>query len=238
MKDHIPKDQVAYQKGRNTTEQVMCMRLLIGKAITSENYNLIIMMIDTSKTLDTVNRKTLLKTLETILDESEMRMMYLLINNIKRKVKVGRSLQEEILTSISVAQGDCLSVLLFLFYLAKFVDVIPGLPTREKFGNKFLWSELDLIKDRDARQVVIDPKCADNISFIRTNEIKMNQVKRLLPDLLKKGNLTENELKREEFGITDEKDLWKKCKCQGSLMDTKSVELILFNESCFTESCV
>ena len=92
MKDHIPKDQPAYQKGGNTTEQVMCMRLLIGKAITSENYNLIIMMIDTSKTLDTVNRKKLLKTLETILDESEMRMMYLLINNIKRKVKVGRSL--------------------------------------------------------------------------------------------------------------------------------------------------
>ena len=92
LKDHIPKDQAAYQKGRNTTEQVTCMRLLIGKAITSENYNLIIMMIDTSKTLDTVNRKTLLKTLETILDESEMRMMYLLINNIKRKVKVGRSL--------------------------------------------------------------------------------------------------------------------------------------------------
>ena len=49
----------------------------------------------------------------------------------------------------------------------------------------------------------------------------MNQVKRLLPDLLKKGNLTENESKREEFRIPDEKDLWKICKCLGSLMDTE-----------------
>ena len=39
-----------------------------------------------------VNRKILLGKLETILDESEIRMMYLLINNIKLKVRVGRSL--------------------------------------------------------------------------------------------------------------------------------------------------
>ena len=38
-------------------------------------------MIDMSKAFDTVIQKTLLEKLETILDESEMRMMYLLINN-------------------------------------------------------------------------------------------------------------------------------------------------------------
>ena len=54
--------------------------------------------------------------------------------------------------------------------------------------------------------MVIDPKYADDISFIRTDETKMNRVKRLLPDLLKKGNLTENESKREEFRISDVKD--------------------------------
>ena len=70
--------------------------------------------------------------------------------------------------------------------------------------------------------MVINPKYADNISSIRTNEIKMNQVKRLLADLLMKGNLTKNESKREEFRIPDGKDFWKKCKCLGSLMDTES----------------
>ena len=48
----------------------MCIKLLVEKAITSENYNLIIMMIDMSKAFDTVNRKILHRKLETILDES------------------------------------------------------------------------------------------------------------------------------------------------------------------------
>ena len=101
------------------------------------------MMIDMSKAFDSVNRKTLLENLKIILYESKMRMMYLLINNAKLKVRVGGSLGEEILTNIGVAQGDCLPALLFIFYLAQFVNVIPGLPTRAYFGNKVLWSELD-----------------------------------------------------------------------------------------------
>ena len=36
MKHYIPKDQAAYQKGRSATEQVMSMKLLIEKAITSQ----------------------------------------------------------------------------------------------------------------------------------------------------------------------------------------------------------
>ena len=179
-------------------------------------------MIDMSKAFDTVNQKTLLEKLGTILDEREMRMMYLLINNVKLKLRVGRSLGEEILTNIGVAKGDYLSTLLFIIYPAKFVDVIPGFPTREDFWNNVLWLELDWLIDRDVYRVVIDPKYAENISFIRTEETKMKEVKRLLLDLLKKGNLTENESKREEFRIPDEKDLWKKCKCLGSLMGTES----------------
>ena len=92
------------------------MKLLIEKAMTSEIYNLIIMMIDMSKAFTTVNRKTLLENLETILDESEMKMTCILINNVKLKVRAGRSIAEEILTNVGVAQGDCLSILSFIFY--------------------------------------------------------------------------------------------------------------------------
>ena len=84
------------------------------------------MMIDMSKAFDTVNWKTLLK-------KFEIRMMYLLTNNVKLKVRVGRSSGEEILTNTGVAQGDCLSALLFIFYLAKFVDVITWLTNKERF---------------------------------------------------------------------------------------------------------
>ena len=72
------------------------------------------------------------------------------------------------------------------------MDALSGLPIRENFGNKVLWSELDWLIDRDAHQVVMDAKYADDISFTRTDETKMNQVKRLLSDRLKKGNLNAN----------------------------------------------
>ena len=84
------------------------------------------MMIDMSKAFDTVNWKTLLK-------KFEIRMMYLHTNNVKLKMRVERSSGEEILTNIGVAQGDCLSALLFIFYLAKFVDVITWLTNKERF---------------------------------------------------------------------------------------------------------
>ena len=59
----------------------------------------------------------MLEKLETILCESEMRMMYLLINNVKLKVRVRRGSEEETLRNIGVAQGDFFSALLFILYL-------------------------------------------------------------------------------------------------------------------------
>ena len=47
--------------------------------------------------------------------------------------------------------------------------------------------------------MAIEPKYIEDIRFIKTDETKMNQVKRLLPDLLRKENLTENESKRERL---------------------------------------
>ena len=76
-------------------------------------------MTNMSEAFYNVNRKILLGKLETIPDESEMRMMYRLINNIKPKVTVGRNLVEEILTNIGVVQGDCFSALSFISCLAQ-----------------------------------------------------------------------------------------------------------------------
>ena len=54
-------------------------------------------MIGMSKGFDTANQKTLLEKLETNLYEDEMRMIYLIISNVKLKVR------EEILTNIGAA---------------------------------------------------------------------------------------------------------------------------------------
>ena len=77
LANKIPKSQAAYQKGRGTTEQVMALKILIDKAITSNDYNLHILLLDMSKAFDTVNRKTLLQKLETVLEPEEMHIMRL-----------------------------------------------------------------------------------------------------------------------------------------------------------------
>ena len=56
MKNHIPLSQAAYQKGRSSTEKVFSIKILAGKAITSENYDIFLLFLDMSKAFDTVNR--------------------------------------------------------------------------------------------------------------------------------------------------------------------------------------
>ena len=58
MSERVPKSQAAYQKGRGTTEQVLALKILIDKAITSTDYSLYILLLDMSKAFDTVNRES------------------------------------------------------------------------------------------------------------------------------------------------------------------------------------
>ena len=74
LKHKIPKDQAAYQKGRGTTEQVFALKTLVEKAITSQNYNIIITMIDMSAAFDT--------------EPHEMRMMHLLMPRWRNVLRI------------------------------------------------------------------------------------------------------------------------------------------------------
>ena len=59
LETKIPKSQAAYQKGRGTTEQVLALKLLIDKALTSTEYDIYIILLDMSKAFDTVDRQVL-----------------------------------------------------------------------------------------------------------------------------------------------------------------------------------
>ena len=115
MKEKIPADQAAYQQGRSTTEQAFCLKILIEKAVTSQDYGIIITMIGMPKAFDTVSRSKLMEQLEQILEEHEMRMMYLLVNGVNLKVRIDGKLGEWIKTNIGVAQGDYLHFYLYIF---------------------------------------------------------------------------------------------------------------------------
>ena len=118
FKTKIPVEQAAYQEGRSTTEHVLAVKLMCEKAITSLDYKLYMKLLDMSKAFDTVRRKTLLNDLKQILDDDEYHMLSVLILDVRLKVRVGDCVGEEIIAEVGIAQGDCLSAVLFILYLA------------------------------------------------------------------------------------------------------------------------
>ena len=74
----IPKTQAAYQKGRSTTEQVLALKILIEKALTSIDYNVYLLLLDMSKAFDTVNRRILLTHLKATINPDKLNMLSIL----------------------------------------------------------------------------------------------------------------------------------------------------------------
>ena len=94
-------------------------------------------------------------------------MMFLLVNDVILNVKLGCNTGADIKTAIGICQGDYLSALLFILYLAYAIKQIPDerLPQDHQ---KHLRSALDWIINRDKVNIEIDPKYADDITFIRS----------------------------------------------------------------------
>ena len=148
--------------------------------------------------------------------------MFILINDVTLKVRIGKETGNEINTNVGVCQGDCLSALLFIFYLAHIIKPFPSHATKEDHYKSLLfWSDLDWVINKDVHKVKVDPKYADDITFIRSHISEINMIKRIIPDMLKEGDLIENASKREQYSVPSEDGNWKKCKCLGSLLDTE-----------------
>ena len=84
-------------------------------------------------------------------------------------------------------------------------------------------STFDWVIKQDNNNVKIHPKFADDISFIRSDQSKINQIERLLPGMLKENNLILNEDKTEKFhvNIRNTDSSWKRCKYLRSLLGTE-----------------
>ena len=131
--------------------------------------------------------------------------------------RVGDEESENFITYIGSCQGDCLSALLFIFYLAKALTGMTKHRCAEDHKHRILWSALS----KDKHNLEIDPKYADDINFVRLEKSKINQITRTLPRLLEEKNLIINRSKTEEYDIGEEGDeKWKSCKILVSLLDT------------------
>lgn len=234
LKDEIPADQAAYQPGRSTTEQVFSVKILAEKAITSSDFTIYLLLLDMSKAFDTVNRNKLLKDLSNVLDRDELHLLHLLINNVNIHVKIENNISENpIETKVGICQGDCLSAIMFIFYLAKSIcntnnrfDHNYCLPPAAEPSRSPIMNEHNYAIYRPPKQnFTIEPKYADDITWATTSIEVINTIKNTIPPKLTQRELKINEDKTEEFIITKNNNEWKDCKLLGSKLDTaKDIE--------------
>ena len=114
----IPLSWAAYKAGRSTSENVLTCKILAEKAINLECYKTTILLLNMGKVFDTVKRNNLMELLETILDPDEIYVRKILLKDVELGVGIGKEHGEKITTKIGASQGDCLSPILFTFYLA------------------------------------------------------------------------------------------------------------------------
>ena len=94
----IPPSQAAYRKGRSTTEHVFSTKLVIERTLTSMNETVYLLMHDMSKAFDSINRTTLIKDLNKILQKDELHLVNKMLN-VELSVKRGSYNSEYFKTS-------------------------------------------------------------------------------------------------------------------------------------------
>ena len=109
----LPPFQAACRAGRSTTEHVFATKVLVGKAITSANYPIHLLMLDMSKAFDTVNRSTLMQELTKVLDPDELHLINV-ITNTQLKIRCRNEKSNAFEKDTGVLQGDCVSANLYI----------------------------------------------------------------------------------------------------------------------------
>ena len=152
-------------------------------------------------------------------------------------IKCGQTTETPFTTNTGVPQGDCLSPLFFILYLAKAMNHEPhlqdhsysmpkelGIPEPTEIQDHSYSLTKEKIHQISKETLTLSSQYADDCSyvFIANNKHMMEHTKATLPPRLKERQLECNESKTEEHEIKLKGDeSWKKCKQLGSLLDTK-----------------
>ena len=86
-------------------------RFICAKTQKYKDLKVIIIGIDTSSAFDTIKRKSLIKCLENLLDEDELRMCHLLLSKTTIKIKFDDHDLDSFLANIGSPQGDIGNIL-------------------------------------------------------------------------------------------------------------------------------
>ena len=136
------------------------------------------------------------------------------MENATLQAKVGKKIGNDIETYIRAPQGDCLSPILFISYLAEALKPMQAIEQLPHISDH-TYAKTD--------NVMISQQYADDTSWITSNKQMKEELKAVVPRILKSKNLQANESKTEEYEIIrGGKEKWKKFKYLGSLLDTEA----------------
>ena len=150
--------------------------------------------IDLSSAFDTINRKKLIEKLSTIIPESKLKIIELLLTNTTLAIRYNKNTCKSFTTNIGCPQGDALSPVLFTVYLEAFMKEIRATYPENSY---------ELIY-------------ADDVNFVSPSDIKLDEIEAIF----RKWGLTLNKSKTEERLINEENTVWKTMKILESYVGT------------------
>ena len=113
MEEILGDYQCGFRKGRSTTDQIFCLRMILERTC---EYKLDIhqLYIDYKQAYGTINRAELVELMKEFeIPMKLLRLVSMTLANTKSKVKIQEKLSPSSETMIGLRQGDSLSTLLF-----------------------------------------------------------------------------------------------------------------------------
>ncbi len=162
--------QSGFRRGRSTADVLFGYRWLAAKTQRFQK-SFRVLGIDMSRAFDTIRRDKLLTVLETFVNDSELRIIRMLLADTTLEPRLKQGKGSTFATTIGTPQGDSLSPVLFVIYLeAALRDLRHNLPQRPR-------------EDINMPQYIA---YADDVDFISNSNVFLDEVQRLAPGCLLK----------------------------------------------------
>ena len=203
--------------------------------ITCCDYSTHILLIDMTKTFDTINREHLYKQLSDIIDPDELNIMDILLKDETLRVKNNRAKGQSCTTTLRIPQSHCHITILFTSHLSSALSA--KIPTHVHDHNYYNANDMLLTptehlhdhnycikQDKNTiTDYIIDQQYVDDIGIISNTKNIINKAMKNMATILKERYLTINETKTIQHTInrTQQND-WKKCKYLGTLLDNET----------------
>ena len=143
-----------------------------------------------SKAFDTVNRRILLEDLQNTLAPDEIHLLAILTNRPNISIFLDGEAGEGFNTNVGICQGDCLSAVLFIYYLS----------------HTLRQQQVDQAPLNDLK-TILDVFYADDLTYASETTGDREEIKKDVPSKLKSYNLFVNLGKTEEGEAPDKRPL-------------------------------